>query len=273
MIMNYIKLLITVVAISAMVSCTTTKDNTLAYFKDVAQSQSGTLPQVAQQADIRLVADDEISITISSMVPEATAMFNAPLVNNAGRGDTGVQGAPRLTTYIVDRSGNIELPVIGKLSVAGKTTAEVEDLIKARIASTVKDPFVKVELQGYYVNVLGEVKTPQRICVNRERYSVLDALAACGDLTEFAERSGVMVIRDVNGTKTYNRINLADTNVFASPCFYLQQNDVVYVEPNAIKIDNSKYNQNNAFKLSVISTIVSASSVVASLVIALLIKK
>ncbi|MBQ4368042.1 MAG: polysaccharide export protein, partial [Muribaculaceae bacterium] len=84
--------------------------------------------------------------------------------------------------------------------------------------------------------------------------------------------NSVLVIREQGGKKSYQNMNLADSNIFSSPYFYLQQNDVVYVEPNAIKIDNSKYNQNNAFKLSVISTVVSAASVIASLVIALTVK-
>ena len=94
--------------------------------------------------------------------------------------------------------------------------------------------------------------------------SILDALSDAGDLTEFGRRDNVMVIREVDGNKTFTRINLASDSVFSSPCFYLQQNDVVYVEPNKIKIDNSKYNQNNAYKLSTISTVVSMASVISA---------
>ncbi|MBR6489514.1 MAG: polysaccharide export protein, partial [Muribaculaceae bacterium] len=105
-----------------------------------------------------------------------------------------------------------------------------------------------------------------------ERFTLLDALSAAGDLTEFGERGNVLVIREENGKQVYHRLNLADTNIFSSPYYYLQQNDVVYVEPNQIRIDNSKYNQNNAYKLTVISTIVSATSVIASLIIAVAVK-
>ena len=122
---------------------------------------------------------------------------------------------------------------------------------------------------NFNVNVLGEVRNPGRINVETQRFSVLDALAKAGDLTEYGLRDGVIVIREENGQKTYHRLNLNDAAVLSSPYFYLQQNDVVYVEPNKIRRENSKYNQNNAFKLSVISTIVSACSVVVSLIIAL----
>jgi polysaccharide export outer membrane protein len=125
---------------------------------------------------------------------------------------------------------------------------------------------------GFYVNVIGEVKTPIRVKVETERFTLLDAISAAGDLTEYGERSNILVIREEDGKKTYNRLDLSSSSVFASPYFYLQQNDVVYVEPNQIRIDNSKYNQNNAYKLTVISTVVSAASVIASLVIALTVK-
>lgn len=253
------------------VSCTTTKDNNLAYFKDLAASAAGTLPEGLER-EIRLVPDNELAISISSAQPEATAMYNVPLGNPATRGVISTQGQPRLLTYIIDRQGNIELPVIGTLHVQGLTTSEVTDIIKKRVSENVHDPYVRVELLGFHVNVMGEVKSPHRIYVQSQRYSVLDALAEAGDLTEFAKRDAVTVIREQNGQKTYQRLNLADSQIFSSPYFYLQQNDVVYVEPNTIKIDNSKYNQNNAFKLSVISTVVSAASVIASLVIALTVK-
>ena len=253
------------------VSCTTTKDNNLAYFKDLAASAAGTLPE-GPEREIRLVPDNELAISISSAQPEATAMYNVPLGNPATRGVISTQGQPRLLTYIIDRQGNIELPVIGTLHVQGLTTSEVTDIIKKRVSENVHDPYVRVELLGFHVNVMGEVKSPHRIYVQSQRYSVLDALAEAGDLTEFAKRDAVTVIREQNGQKTYQRLNLADSQIFSSPYFYLQQNDVIYVEPNTIKIDNSKYNQNNAFKLSVISTVVSAASVIASLVIALTVK-
>lgn len=254
-----------------MMSCSTVKENNLAYFKDIPQQASGTLP-TTQDLGIRIQPDDELCITVSSMVPEATAMFNAPLSNSAQRGDVNTTASPRLATHVVDKQGYITMPMIGRLQAAGMTTSQLEQEISSRVAQSVKDPYVQVQLLGYYVDVMGEVKEPKRLTVTRNRYTVLDALSECGDLTEWGERSSVIVIRSFNGSNTYYRLNLADSQIMASPAFYLQQNDVVYVEPNKIKIDNSKYNQNNAFKLSVISTITSAVSVIASLIIALAVK-
>ena len=269
--MNIKNLIIIAVALLALTGCKTTSENTLSYFRNLGDSPSGVMPQ-GTGYDIKIVPEDELSIIVSSSVPEATAMFNQPQSNLARRGEMSTQALPRLQSYIVSRDGEIVMPVIGRLNVAGKTTREIEQMVSSKVSQTVKDPFVRVELLGFYVNVMGEVKNPHRIYVNSERFTLLDALSAAGDLTEYGERSKVMVIREENGQQTYHRLNIADSNVFSSPYFYLKQNDVVYVEPNHIRIDNSKYNQNNAYKLTVISTIVSAASVVASLVIALAVK-
>lgn len=252
-------------------ACSSTKDNNLAYFKNLPEAINGQL-EAAQPARVALQVDDEIAVTITSSAPEATAIFNAPLANSSVRGDLVVQGNPKLMAHVVDQQGYIELPVLGKINVLGKTTDEVEQAIRERVAATVRDPYVNVQLLSFYVDVMGEVKQPQRIKVDKKQFTVLDALATCGDLTEYGLRDGIVVIRHEGAQTTYHHLNLADTQIFNSPYFYLQQNDVVYVAPNRIRIDNSKYNQNNAFKLSVISTVVSAVSVVASLVIALAVK-
>lgn len=269
--MNIKNLIIALVSILALTGCKTATENNLSYFRNLGNNIDGVMPQ-GTGYEIKVAPEDELSIVVTSAVPEATAMYNLPQVNTAIRGDVSTQGSPRIQSYIVNKDGDIVMPVIGKLNVAGKTTREIEQMIVSRVSQAVKDPFVRVQLLGFYVNVMGEVKEPQRIHVAGERFTLLDALSAAGDLTEYGDRSNVLVVRDEDGKQAYHRFDLADSNIFSSPYFYLQQNDVVYVEPNQIRIDNSKYNQNNAFKLSVISTIVSAASVVASLVIALAVK-
>ena len=255
----------------ALTSCKTATENTLSYFRNLGDAPSGVMPQ-GSGYEIKIAPEDELSIVVSSAVPEATAMYNQLQANTARRGEYNTQPTPRLQTYIVNKQGDIMMPVLGKLNVAGKTTTEIEQMITTRLDATVKDPFVRVELMGFYVNVMGEVQNPHRIYVNSQRYTLLDALSEAGDLTEYGERSKVMVIREENGKQMYHRLDLSDNNIFSSPYFYLQQNDVVYVEPNQIRIDNSKYNQNNAYKLTVVSTIVSAASVIASLIIAVAVK-
>ena len=263
------RLLITLTVAATLLSCTSTKDNNLAYFKNLPDAATGTLPATQGNYLVNIQPDDELMITITSAVPEATAAYNLPMDNPATRGSLRQTTQPRSQTYIVDEQGCIVLPLLGRIHVSGMTTSEIAAHITSLVAQDVKDPHVRVDLVNFTVDVMGEVRAPQRVYSGRQNFTVLDALAACGDLTEFAKRDKVYVIRTIDGQRTYQRMDLGNSEIFESPYFYLRQNDIVYVEPNQIRIDNSKYNQNNAFKLSVISTVVSSVSVIASLIIAL----
>ena len=257
------------IAAATLLSCTSTKDNTLAYFRDLAVAPNGTLPNPQGDYSIRIQPDDELVISITSAVPEATAAYNLPMDNPATRSYLRQTTQPRSQTYIVDDQGCIMLPVLGRMMVKGKTLGEISEDIKKLVEKDVHDPYVRVDIVNFSVDVMGEVRTPQRVYSGHQHFTVLDALAQCGDLTEFGKRDNVYVIRTEDGKRSYQRLDLNNSDIFSSPYFYLQQNDVIYVEPNQIRIDNSKYNQNNAFKLSVISTVVSTVSVIASLIIAL----
>ena len=263
------RLLIMLIAAATLLSCSTTKNNNLAYFKDLPDAPQGTLPLTPGNYLINIQPDDELMITVTSAIPEATAAYNLPMDNPATRSALRTTTQPRSQTYIVDEQGCIVMPMLGRISVSGKTTSEIAAHITSLISQDVKDPHVRVDIVNFSVDVMGEVRAPQRVYSGRQSLTVLDAIASCGDLTEFAKRDKVYVIRTEDGKRTYQRMDLGSSEIFSSPYFYLQQNDVVYVEPNQIRIDNSKYNQNNAFKLSVISTVVSSVSVIASLIIAL----
>lgn len=258
-------------AVAAMLLCSCNSSKTsLTYFEDIKGIESGEFER--GDYDIKIIPDDELFITITSMVPSATSVYNLPLVNPSTRESLGVATTPQQQTYRVDREGDIDMPVLGKIHVAGLSTKQLKNLLVEKISKDVDDPIVMVELVNFRINVLGEVNMPGMKTVTRERYSILDALANAGDLTEYGERDNVLLIREEDGKRTYHRFNLNNSNILESPYFYLKQNDVIYVEPNKIRKDNSKYNQNNAYKISVISTIVSACSVIASLVIALTVK-
>ena len=263
-------LLYAMAVIAFAVSSCSSYRTSLPYFEDIRDSISGEFNQ--GDYGIKIIPDDELLITVTSMVPSATAMYNLTLSNPAVREQLLNVSQPQQQTYIVDANGDIQFPVLGKLHVAGLSTQELTKDIETRISKDVESPIVRVQLVNFRINVLGEVKKPGAISVKKERYSILDALADAGDLTEYGERSNVMLIREVDGKRIYQRINLNNSEVLASPYFYLQQNDVVYVEPNEIRRENAKYNQNNSYKISVVSTIVSACSVIASLIIALAVK-
>lgn len=252
-------------------SCSSTPKASLVYFNDIYESDSiGEYPVNSYELNIQ--PGDELVISVSSVQPEATLSYNLPLSNPATSSTLKNTSQARQQTYLVSSGGDITLPVIGKLHVAGLSISQLTDKITELVSKDVVDPVVMVRLVNFKVNVIGEVKNPRQIVVEDERMSILDALAASGDLTVYGNRENVLLIREEDGVRRYYHINLNDSKLLESPQFYLQQNDVIVVSPNHIQQSNSRYNQFNAYKLSVISTVVSAASVIASLVIALAIK-
>lgn len=266
-----LNLFLVVFAVIFCVSCSTSKGE-LAYFNNV-DSLFCTQNSIGNNSyGVKIVPEDELKIIVHSDVPEATAMYNLPLANVVDSREIKTSSTPTIQTYTVNKDGYVELPVIGKLYVVDKTVDEVEEMVRKEVSKQVNNPYVSVKLWNFRVNVLGEVNNPGVKYVNKERYSLLDAIGEAGDLTAYGKRDEILLIREESGVKKIYKLNLNDVKILESPYFYLQQNDVIVVQPNKIKEDNSKYNQNNGFKLNVISTVVSMASVVASLLIALLVK-
>lgn len=255
--LNFTKIFIAAAIVLAATVTSCKAPQSLAYFENADSLK--TVGTTALDYAVKIRPADELIITVNSIVPEATAAYN-------------LSSTPQNQTYVVDTDGEITMPVIGKIHAAGMTTKGLGDYLTEKISKEVDSPVVRVQLANFRVNVLGEVKRPGAIEAKSERFTIFDALAAAEDMTEYGERTNVMVIREENGQRAYHRVNLKDARIVDSPYYYLQQNDVVYVEPNQIKAGNAKYSQNNAFKVSVVSTIVSAVSVIASLVIALAVK-
>ena len=256
--LNFTKIFIAAAIVLAATVTSCKAPQSLAYFENADSLK--TVGTTALDYAVKIRPADELIITVNSIVPEATAAYN-------------LSSTPQNQTYVVDTDGEITMPVIGKIHAAGMTTKGLGDYLTEKISKEVDSPVVRVQLANFRVNVLGEVKRPGAIEAKSERFTIFDALAAAEDMTEYGERTNVMVIREENGQRAYHRVNLKDAKIVDSPYYYLQQNDVVYVEPNQIKAGNAKYSQNSGFKVAVVSTIVSAVSVIASLVIALAIKK
>lgn len=261
--------LVTLLLLTTTISCKTKHD--LAYFEDLKGVDAGKL--LTEQYTYRLEPENELIITVTSSEPRASAQFNLPYTNVAPIGTAETTTAPQVKTYEVDNKGDIDFPVLGTIHVAGMTTYELKEYLEKRISEYVKDPIVSVANKGYRISVIGEVGKPQTIYTSQDRFSILNALSECGDLTEYGKRDNILVMRQTkDGEIEYGRLNLHNSNITQSPYFWLRNNDVIVVEPNNIKQDNSKYNQNNAFKLSVVSTCVAMGASIISLIIALCIK-
>lgn len=252
------------------VGCTSHK-NSLGYFNDLLQSQEGLLH--TDSFNIKIEPENELIIIVKSDVPQASAQFNPPYVNPTQEGTTTLPSSPTLQTYRVDQRGDIDFPVLGTIHVEGMTQMQLKEYLTKRISEYVKNPVVTVKLTGYRVTVLGEAGGGRVLNPQSERFSILDAIAECGGLSDFAVRDNIILMRRTpDGNYEYHKMNVLDSDITQSPYFWLKNNDVIIVQPNKIKQDNSKYNSNNGYKLTVISTVVSAASVIASLVIALSVK-
>lgn len=267
--MKRFKYLLYLAALLLVCSCSSTKP-TLTMFEDLESAGSGSM--VLNDYQLKIRPQDELVITVNSTDAFASAPYNLPLVNPAPTEELLLASTPRQQSYVVDANGDINFPVLGKLHVAGMTTLQLTEMLTERISQDVKDPVVNVTLINFSVNVVGEVAKPAKIRVNNQRFSILDALASAGHMTEFGDRTNVLVIREENGKAEYHKIDLTKSDVTSSPYYYLQQNDVVMVQPTSVKESNARYDTNNAYKIQVVSAIVSGASVIASLVIALTVK-
>lgn len=217
------------------------------YFQDF-QTEASEQP-VAVLQEIRIRPEDKISILVNSKDPLLADLFNLPLVSRyVGQSSVAVGQNQGVSGYTVDTDGKIDFPVLGEISVAGKTREEIAACIKHELISgdLVKDPVVTVEFLNLAVSVMGEVNKPGRYNIDRDKITLLDALSMAGDLTIHGKRDNVMVLREEDGMQRGYRVNLGSAReLYASPVYYLQQNDVVYVEPNSMRARQSTVNGNN----------------------------
>lgn len=175
--------------------------------------------------------DDLLSIVITTADPESAQIYNLPAAVASNQGYT--IGNPAPFGYLVNSRGEISLPVLGTIHVAGKSRMDLETEIKTLLDGQLKNPTVQIQILNFKVTVLGDVKAPGTFKIPNERITILEAIGLAGDLKMSGERENVKVIRDSSGVKTEYHIDLTTKKVFSSPAYYLQQNDVVYVEPNA----------------------------------------
>ena len=238
-------------ALAALASCATPAN--VAYFQDV--SNDATLSH-AQLQPIRLKPADQISIVVSSRDPQVTAMFNLPYYSNRigqstslnAMTDGAMSGSQGISGYTIDSEGYIDFPVLGRIHIADRTREQAAAHIKELLIESrqIKDPVVTVEFMNLSVAVLGEVTRPGRFRIDRDGFTILDALSLAGDLTINAQRENVTLIRHEGaGEHTYT-VNLTDAaSLYSSPAYYLQQGDLIYVTPNDKRIRESTINGNN----------------------------
>lgn len=248
-------------------ACSVPKD--VVYFQGIDSLTPEQKELMNQTYTTKIVPDDLLSITVTAWDPTVVTPFNPPVYAYAGQGETGVMVSQQLQTYLVNKEGDINFPVIGKVPVAGLTKQQVSAKLQELIKPYVEDALVNVQIVNYKITLMGEVSRPGAISVKNDRISILDAIGQVGDLTINANRKNILIIRDNNGVKDFARIDITQPDLFASPYYYLKQNDVVYVEPNDAKKRNARYSQAQQYSITVFSSILSAVSVITTVILAI----
>lgn len=261
---NVISFSIFALMLLMLASCAGSKK--VAYFQNAVD---GVVKQSEGLYDAKIMPKDILTITVSTTNPEAATPFNLTISNTLNATGQMYSGSGVLQTYLVDNNGEIEYPVIGKIKVAGLTKNECQELVKSKIKAFLaedEDPIVTVRMSSYRVTIIGEVRSPGVIPVGTEKMSILEALASAGDLTIYGKRDNVMLIREeANGQKTVHRLNLNDANIISSPYYYLQQNDIVYVEPNGVQAKNSAIGSSTTIWFSFVGIVTSVASLLVNI--------
>ncbi len=217
-------------------SCTDTRS--VVYFNGVPDSEVRSKTPVPETV---IGKNDILSITVSSLNPDATAIFNAPTTNTAS------SGIP--PGYLVSAEGYILFPILGNIKAEGMTKEQLKNEITRKLVERqlLTDPIVAIRFLNFRVTVLGEVKNPAVLTIPNEKISLLEAIGMAGDLTINAKRDNVLILREEEGTKTIKRINLNSDELLTSPYYYLRSNDIVYVEPNKNAVKQNKLNTNQTW--------------------------
>ncbi len=267
MIDNHIKKSVCPLLVAFMLSaCSTPRE--IAYFQDL---EYGKAEMVVKDKEITVKSKDKLSIVVKSKDPLLADLFNLPIVTHrVGYSQaSSLSQSQQVSCYTVDNKGEIDFPVLGKISVAGKNREEIADFIKKELMARnlVNDPIVTVEYANLYISVLGEVNKPGQYSINHDKLTLLDAIGMAGDLTIYGKRTNVTVMRDTDGMQKAYKVDLTSAyDLYASPVFYLQQKDVVYVEPNDTKARQSTVNGNNVRSTSFWVSIASLLTSVAVLI-------
>lgn len=237
--------LITLFILLFLSSCASKKD--IVYLQDIENDDA--INQTLTYEPV-IKCDDMLSVIVAADQPDLTIPFNLPQIQGNYQVNDSQEG---IKTYLVDASGFIDFPVIGKVKLAGLTRTQAKNELEVKIKEYIKEPSVNLRILNYKISVLGEVNKPNTYKIASERVTLLEAISLAGDMTIYGKRNNVLVIREVDGKKTFNRVDLTNKDFISSPFYYLNQNDVVMVEPNKTKINSSVIGPNLTVTISALS--------------------
>jgi polysaccharide export outer membrane protein len=250
-----------------MTSCLEVRD--IAYFQKISDKNESSKQQKNSKVlfDAHIKPKDLLRISVVTSDPEASRNYNlfVPQMSIESANENSLYSQPTLQNYLVENDGNIDFPVFGKIYVAGLTRSQLEMLLSKKLESafTGEKPIITIRIANYSVNILGEVGRPGKYETTNERLTIFEGLALAGDLTIRARRDNVKVLReDADGTKKIFLLNLNDRDVIYSPAYFLEQNDVVYVEPNKSRSRSSNFGEAESFSISTVSVLLTLTSLI-----------
>lgn len=239
------------------------------YLQDVESGSEIVLPE---NYVIRLKPLDQITMTVSSLNPELAKPFNSSssFASLFGASTTAgsLASSANLQVLTVSEEGYITLPILGDVRCEGMTRDELATEVERLIVEGgyLADPQVNVRFAELTISIVGEVNKPGRYDVRKDQMTIFEALALAGDMTIYGNRESVAVIREKDGKNIVTKLDLRSSEVFSSPCYYLEQNDVVVVSPNKYKAATAEINQNRSFWISLASTTISLATLIITIV-------
>ncbi|SDW69861.1 polysaccharide biosynthesis/export family protein [Flavobacterium degerlachei] len=250
--LSLLKKITPLLLVTLLFSCASRKD--IVYYQGIdgiaAQEKSNFY-------EIKIQPDDLLMIIVSAEDPEIAIPFNLKSISvqNSGRLDA-VTGQQTMQLYLVDSYGSIEFPVLGKLKVSGLSRTKVLQMLQQKVGVYIKNPIINLRIMNFKVSLQGEVNAPGTYSVDSERITLIEALSKAKDLTIYGKRNNILIIREIDGVKSYNRVDITNADFINSPFYYLAQNDVVYVEPNKNKINGAAIGPNTGVIISATSLLI-----------------
>lgn len=250
--LSFLKKITPFLLVLLLFSCASPKD--VVYYQGIEGIPGNTQ---AASYEIKIQPDDLLMIIVSAEDPEIAMPFNLKSVSmvNPSRQDL-VRSQETMQLYLVDANGSIEFPVLGKLKVSGLSRTEVLQMLQQKIGVYIKNPIINLRIMNFKVSVQGEVNLPGSYPIASERVTLIEALTMAKDLTIYGKRNNILVIREIDGVKSYNRVDITQANFINSPFYYLAQNDVIYVEPNRNKINGAAIGPNTGVIISATSLLI-----------------
>lgn len=233
-------------------SCKPAKE--LVYYQNIDGLASS---EKANSYEIKIQPDDLLMIIVSADDRESAIPFNLSTISvPSAMNVMSAQGQETMQSYLVDANGFIDFPVLGKLKVGGLSRSEVMGLLESKISKYIKNPIINLRLMNFKVSVQGEVTMPGTYSVSSDRVTLIEAISMAKDLTIYGKRNNILIIREINGVKSYNRVDITKADFINSPFYYLAQNDVVYVEPNKTRINGAAVGSNTGVIISITSLLI-----------------